>query len=84
MYFSPAFILATLPFLTAAVPLTEPPASRARGIAVPITKRNNIRDGGFVDISDLKRKITHSIMLALLNSTGCSDDLLTDPRSQKS
>jgi cathepsin D len=82
MYFSPAFILATLPFLTAAVPLTEPPASRARGIAVPITKRNNIRDG-FVDISDLKRKITHSITLALLSLTGCSDDLLTDPRSQK-
>ncbi|KAI0287671.1 acid protease [Russula brevipes] len=60
MYFSPAFILATLPFLTAAVPLTEPPAPRARGIAVPITKRNSIRDG-LVDISDLKHKITHSI-----------------------
>jgi hypothetical protein len=42
MYFSHSFSLAILsfailPFLTAAIPLAQPPASR--GIAIPIAKR---------------------------------------------
>jgi hypothetical protein len=37
MYFSHSFFLAILPVLTAAIPLTQPPASR--GIAIPIAKR---------------------------------------------
>jgi hypothetical protein len=37
MYFSHSFFLAILPFLTAATPLTQSPASR--GIAIPIAKR---------------------------------------------
>jgi hypothetical protein len=39
MYFSHSFVLAILPFFTAAIPLAVPPASR--GIAIPITKRAN-------------------------------------------
>ena len=37
MYLSRSFSLAILPFLTAAIPLAQPPASR--GIALPIAKR---------------------------------------------
>ena len=37
MYFLLSFILAILPFFSAAVPLAEPPTSR--GIAIPIAKR---------------------------------------------
>ena len=36
MYFSHSFILAILPFFTAAIPLAQP---RSRGIAIPISKR---------------------------------------------
>ncbi len=37
MFLSHSFFLAILPFLTAAIPLAQPPASR--GIAIPIAKR---------------------------------------------
>jgi hypothetical protein len=37
MYLSHSFSLAILPFLTAAIPLAQPPASR--GIAISIAKR---------------------------------------------
>ena len=37
MYFSLSFFLTTLPFLTVAIPLSQPPLSR--GIAIPIAKR---------------------------------------------
>ncbi|KAF8480125.1 acid protease [Russula ochroleuca] len=43
MHFSLAFILVSLPFLTAAVPLADSPASR--GIVVPITKRGSPLNG---------------------------------------
>lgn len=39
MHFSHSFVLAILPFLTAALPQAQPPASR--GIAIPIAKRTN-------------------------------------------
>ncbi|KAF8265089.1 acid protease [Lactarius quietus] len=45
MYFSPALILSTLPFLAAAAPFEESPRN---GISIPIAKRSGIRnaDGG--------------------------------------
>ncbi|KAF8480127.1 acid protease [Russula ochroleuca] len=55
MYFSLAFILASLPFLTAAVPLADSPASR--GIAIAITKRGN----GIADPSELLSGVRHSV-----------------------
>ena len=39
MYFSHSFILAILPFFTAAMPLARSPTSR--GIAIPIDKRGS-------------------------------------------
>lgn len=56
--YSFAFILASLPFLTAAVPLAESFASR--GIAVPIAKRNGSLNG-VADTSKLQSRITGSV-----------------------
>ena len=39
MYLSHSFLLTILPFLTAAIPLAQPLAPHARGIAIPISKR---------------------------------------------
>jgi hypothetical protein len=58
MYFFPAFMLATLPYLTAAVPLTDSPF---RGVAVLIHKRSSLLDG-VVDASDLQRGIRRAVM----------------------
>jgi hypothetical protein len=58
MYFSLAFILALPPFLVAAAPPSEFPASH--GIAVPITKRGNPLNG-VVDTSKLQSRIKHSV-----------------------
>ena len=57
MHFFLVFILTSLPFLTAAVPLAESPAPH--GIAVPITKRGN--PNGVVDISKLQSNIRRSV-----------------------
>ena len=40
MLFSHSFVLAILPFLTAAIPVAQPPTSR--GIAIPVTKRASV------------------------------------------
>jgi hypothetical protein len=58
MYLSLAFILASLPFLTAAVPLADSFASR--GIAVPITKRRDPFNG-VADTSKLQSSIRRSV-----------------------
>jgi hypothetical protein len=58
MYFSQALILASLPFLTAAVPLADSFASR--GIAVPITKRGNPFNG-VADTSKLQSSVSRSV-----------------------
>jgi hypothetical protein len=58
MYFFPAFILATLPYLTAAVPLTDSPSG---GVAVPIHKRSSLLNG-VVDASDLQSGIRRAVM----------------------
>jgi cathepsin D len=62
MYFSLALILASLPFLTTAVPLADPLASR--GIAVPIAKRGN-PSNGVADTSELLTNIRRSVAYAL-------------------
>ncbi len=57
MYLSHSFVFAILPFLTAAIPLAQPPASR--GIAIPIAKR-----GGPLSADPLKlaaSRVTDSI-----------------------
>ena len=69
MYFSIALILASLPFLTAAVPVAESPAPR--GIAVPITKRGSPSDG-VADTSALLTGVTRSIAYALHGFTDYS------------
>jgi len=56
MYLS-TFFIATLPLLTAAVPLIGPPASR--GIAIPITKRGGPKGVG--NPSKFRSHIEHSI-----------------------
>ncbi|KAI0287673.1 acid protease [Russula brevipes] len=74
MYISTPLILATLPFLTIAVPSTESPTSR--GIAIPITKHSHIRDNGVVDASIFQSTISRSIakiengFTAFENNTG--------------
>jgi hypothetical protein len=71
MYFSLALILASLPFLTAAVPVAE---SRApRGIAVPIAKRGNPSDG-VADTSALLSGVTRSVAYALHSFVDRSGD----------
>jgi len=57
MYFSLAFILASLPSLTGAVPTR---VSTSPGIAVAITKRSSSL-GGVVDTSELLSEIRGSI-----------------------
>jgi hypothetical protein len=58
MYFSLALVLASLPFLTEAVPLADSIASR--GIAVPITKRGN-PSNGVADTFELQSSIRRSV-----------------------
>ncbi|KAF8261911.1 acid protease [Lactarius quietus] len=59
MYFSPALVLAAIPFLVVAVPFKE--GSRD-GISIPIAKRSGIhtRDGA-VDITKVQAGIQHSV-----------------------
>ncbi|KAN0123324.1 eukaryotic aspartyl protease [Russula decolorans] len=59
MYFSLAFILASLPSLTAAVPPAR--VSTSRGIAVAIAKRGSSLDG-VIDTSELLSGIRRSVM----------------------
>ncbi|KAI9437838.1 acid protease [Lactarius psammicola] len=52
MYFSPALVLAALPFLVAAAPFEE---SSRDGISIPIAKRSGFRNAeGVVDIAKLQ------------------------------
>ncbi|KAI0267796.1 aspartic peptidase domain-containing protein [Gloeopeniophorella convolvens] len=57
MYFSPAFVLAALPFLAAAMPVAEP---ASQGVAVPIAKRGGFRNG-VVDTSKLQSRVRRSV-----------------------
>ena len=58
MYFSLGFILASLPFLTAAAPAVNVPASR--GIAVPIFSRAS-PPNDVVDTYKLQNTIRNSV-----------------------
>ncbi|KAI0064447.1 acid protease [Artomyces pyxidatus] len=59
MHFSTAFVLAALPFLTAAAPLTAAPRS---GKSISLAKRNPMRRAdGTVDVSTLEAKIAFSV-----------------------
>ena len=59
MYISLAFILASLPSLTVAVPALVP---SSRGIAVPITKRGGYFDG-VVDTSEFMTGVKRTVAL---------------------
>jgi len=55
MYFSPALVLAALPFLVETAPFEESPRD---GISIPIAKRSGFRStDGVVDISKLESVI---------------------------
>ena len=71
MYISLILVLASLPLLTAAVPLVESPASR--GFAVPITKRGNPFNG-VADTSELLSGIRRSVAYALPGFVNRSGD----------
>ncbi|KAH9059069.1 acid protease [Lactarius vividus] len=59
MYFSPAFVIAALPFLVAAAPFEEP--SRG-GISIPIAKRSGFRDAnGVVDVTKLQVALQRTV-----------------------
>ena len=59
MYFSPALVLAALPFLVAAVPVDESPRN---GFSIPIAKRSVIRNAdGAVDIAMLQARTRRTV-----------------------
>ncbi|TFY81196.1 hypothetical protein EWM64_g2817 [Hericium alpestre] len=60
MYFSPAFVLAALPFLAAATPLAMP-VPRAEQI-IPLTKRNSFRrEDGSINATKLQSNINYAV-----------------------
>ncbi|KAH8997777.1 acid protease [Lactarius hatsudake] len=59
MYFSPALVIAALPFLVAAAPFEEP--SRG-GASIPIAKRLGFRNAdGVVDLAKLQTSLGHTV-----------------------
>ncbi|THH03578.1 hypothetical protein EW146_g10393 [Bondarzewia mesenterica] len=59
MHFSSAFILAALPFLTAASPITQMPRA---GMAIPIAKRSSFRAAdGSVNTMVLRSQVQRSV-----------------------
>jgi cathepsin D len=59
MYFSPALVLAALPFLVAAAPVDESPRD---GFSIPIAKRSVIRNAdGAVDTAKLLARTRHTL-----------------------
>ena len=66
MYFSPAFVLAALPFLVAATPLKFEERPRD-GISIPIAKRSGFRSvDGVVNIAKLQDGVQYTLALVLL------------------
>ena len=61
MYFTPALVLAALPFLIAAAPSEERPRD---GISIPIAKRSGIRNAdGTVNGAKLQTDKRHALRL---------------------
>ncbi|KAI9437839.1 acid protease [Lactarius psammicola] len=74
MYFSPALVLATLPFLVAAAPFEE---SSRGGVSIPIAKRSGFRNAeGVVDIVKLQASIQRTV-------ADLSDDEITCRKLQR-
>ncbi len=61
MYFSPALVLAALPFLVAAAPFEE----RSRhGVSIPVAKHSGFRNAdGVVDTAKLQGGLRHTVAL---------------------
>jgi cathepsin D len=76
MYFSPALVLAALPFLVVAAPFEE---GSSNGVSVPIAKRSGFRNtDGVVDTAKLqagrRRTVALVFRIFLWNLRGPSDD----------
>ena len=61
MYFSPALVLAALPFLVVATPFED---SLRGGISIPIAKRSGLRNAdGVVGVAKLRVGVQHTVAL---------------------
>ncbi|KAH8986124.1 acid protease [Lactarius akahatsu] len=61
MYFSPALVIAALPFLVAAAPFEEPSLG---GASIPIAKRSGFRNAdGVVDVAKLQAGLRRTVAL---------------------
>lgn len=66
MYFSPAFVLAALPFLTAATPVSEVLKARSSSTGISLSKRPGLRnDDGTVNTAVLRSSQALSISCVL-------------------
>ena len=74
MYFSHSFILAVLPFFTAATSLAKPLTSVTGAISIPISKRGNL---SVADASLYASRVQTSIAYAIRDfpDLQCADDL---------
>lgn len=82
MYFSPALLLATLPFFVAAAPFEE---ASHNGLSIPITRRSGFHDAnGVVDIAKLRasQRLT-SALVYLQNFRDLSDDYILCRKIQR-
>lgn len=62
MYFSPAFVLAALPFLVSATPVTERVEARSSSITVPLAKRSALHNqDGTVNTKLLRSSVVRSV-----------------------
>ena len=66
MYFSPAFVLAALPFLVLAASLESDRRDGNNGMSIPITKRLGSRNpDGVIGIAKLQAGIRHTGALVI-------------------